>query len=420
MLERGCVITNPEKYPAMKPLSASTSCRAVALARGWRSLAVLLVLLISVSQPLWAQEFRQLGRGIEHLRLTRGFPSADDATGPFVINLLRIDLQVVDLRLAHAMDSAIGLETVSSMAARYGAKAAINAGFFATSGTLRGDNVGVLKIAGKLLSEPANNRAAVGFYKHNGRTVCVFGHLKFDGRIELSGGRKRKVDGINRQRAANELILYTPEFQRTTLTLPTGVEIVVQRGRVSRLRDQSGSTAIPEDGFVLSAGGEARQWALENLRIGSRLQVKTGLVALETESQSQWDRAENIFSGTPQLISRGRIDIANALEGNAEKFVTDRHPRTAIAKGKDGRILLVVVDGRQPNYSTGMSLMSLAEVLLEFGAVEAINLDGGGSSAMVLEGKLINRPSDAGGERAVSDALLVVERETARRGGERL
>jgi exopolysaccharide biosynthesis protein len=374
------------------------------------SIAILFFLFVTMSQTLIAQEFQPVRPGIEHLQITRGNKSADDATGPFVINLLKIDLNIVELSIAHAMDSAVGLETVSSISARHGAIAAINAGFFSTTGTYRGDNVSVLKIDGKLLSEPFNNRAAVGFFKQNGKIESVFGHLKFDGQIEISRRRHRKVDGMNRLRAENELIIFTPEFSRTTLTLPSGIEIVVRRGRIAEIKDQSGSTRIPDDGYVISASGEARIWALQNLRNGLLIKLKTDLIALEKDLQDKWNRADQIISGTPQLIRNGRIEITKDLEGNGAKFVTDRHPRTAIAKLKDDKILLVVVDGRQPNYSTGMSLMSLAELLVEFGAVEAINLDGGGSSAMVLQGKLVNKPSDAAGERSVSDALLVIER----------
>ena len=74
-------------------------------------------------------------------------------------------------------------------------------------------------------------------------------------------------------------------------------------------------------------------------------------------------------------------------------------------------MLLLVVDGRQPGYSTGMSLTALAELLLEFGAADAINLDGGGSSTMFLDGKVVNKPSDAAGERPVSDVILIKSRQ---------
>ncbi len=368
-------------------------------------------LLATLMPTTLAQEFQPLRKGLEHLRITRGYQSPDEATGPVVINLLRIDLNAIELRITHAMDSTVGLETVSSMASRHGAIAAINAGFFTTTGTYRGDNVSVLKIDGKLLSEPFNNRAAVGFFKQGNRIESIFGHLKFDGQIETSRGFKRKVDGINRPRAEDEMIIFTPEFHKTTLTTPNGIEIVVKRGRVAEIKDHSGSTKIPVDGFVISASGEARDWVLKYLSSGSVVKLKTALIAHEKVSTDKWNLALNIIGGMPLLIRNGRVEITNELEGIRANFVTDRHPRTAIAKLKDGKILLVVVDGRQPGYSTGMSLISLAELLLEFGAVDAMNLDGGGSSAMIIEGKLVNKPSDTGGERAVSDALLIVNSE---------
>lgn len=71
-------------------------------------------------------------------------------------------------------------------------------------------------------------------------------------------------------------------------------------------------------------------------------------------------------------------------------------------------MLLATVDGRQPVMSVGMSLPELAGLLLEFGVLDAINLDGGGSTAMVVNGKLVNNPSDPTGERPVSDAILIL------------
>jgi exopolysaccharide biosynthesis protein len=91
-------------------------------------------------------------------------------------------------------------------------------------------------------------------------------------------------------------------------------------------------------------------------------------------------------------------------------FAVDRHPRTAIAKLASGKLLLVTVDGRQPGISAGMSLYMLADLLLELGAVEAMNLDGGGSTTMVIQNKIVNKPSDQTGERPVSDAVLVFPR----------
>jgi exopolysaccharide biosynthesis protein len=343
--------------------------------------------------------------GVEHLQIIRGYKSEKEATGPWLINMLRIDLSQAHLKMLHAMDEAVGLETVSSLAARYGAVAAVNSGYFRTTGTYRGDSVGVAVLNGKLLGEPNDVRAAAGLIEKNGKQELIFGHLKFDG--EIVAATKHDINGLNRPRGENELIVFTPEFHRTTLTDPGGLEIVIRHGRVVELRDLKGSSVIPADGFVISTSGTAREWALKNLRKGMRVRLNLNLAPVETEQAGNWKQATSIVGGGPQLIKDGRVEITNTAEKILPSFVSDRHPRTAIAKLKSGQILLVTVDGRQPGESIGMSLGMLADLLLEFGAIEAINLDGGGSTTMVIKNKLVNKPSDATGERPVSDAILV-------------
>lgn len=347
--------------------------------------------------------------GIEHLQIFRGYKSEKDATGPWLINLLRIDPGRARLKMLHAMDEAVGLETVSSLAARYGALAAVNSGYFRTTGTYRGDSVGVQVLNGKLLSEPNDVRAAVGLIERDRKQDLIFGHIKFDGQL-VAAHAKHAIDGLNRPRGDNELIIFTPEFHRTTLTDPDGLELLVRHGRIVEQRDLKGSGAIPADGFVISVAGTARQWALEKLRVGTRVKLNIDWSPTETEQVNSWKQAANIIGGGPQLIKNGHVEITNAVEKILPSFVSDYHPRTAIAKLKSGQILLVTVDGRQPGESIGMSLTMLADLLLEFGAVEAINLDGGGSTTMVIKNKLVNKPSDAAGERPVSDAILVYPR----------
>jgi hypothetical protein len=378
------------------------------------AIAFLVAFIFAPSHRAQSQHpFRTIREGIEHLQLARGQQSADEATGPVIINLLRVDLRKAEIRVVHALDEAIGLETTSSMAARYQSVAAINAGFFNTTGTYRGDAASVLMVNGKLLSEPSMNRVAVGFIKQPGQTELIFGHLKFSGTLTSPHGNY-KIDGINRPRGTNELVIFTPEFHRTTLTTPEGLEIIVQRDRILAIKDRQGSLAVPQNGYVISASGTARDWALQNLRIGHRVQRLTELIAVEKELANKWRQAAYIIGGVPQLIKGGRIEITHELENIRANFVTDRHPRTAIARLQDGRILLVTVDGRQKGYSIGMALRQLAELLLEFGAEDAINLDGGGSTTMVIDGKLVNKPSDAGGERAVSDAILIFGKSVVR------
>jgi exopolysaccharide biosynthesis protein len=347
--------------------------------------------------------------GIEHIRITRGYKSDKEATGPWFINMLRIDLRKARLRMVHAMDEAVGLETVSSLATRYGALAAINSGYFRTTGTYRGDSVGIQVLNGQILSESNDGRAAAGLIEGGGAQQIVFGHVVFTGELIAGAKTKHSINGLNRPRADDELIIFTPEFHRTTLTDPNGLEVIVRRGRVTEIRELQGSSGIPADGFVISASGTARAWVRQNLGKRGSVRLNLKLSPLETDQKEEWQKAASIIGGGPQLIKDGRVEITNTAEKILPAFVSDHHPRTAIAKLKSGELLLVTVDGRQ-TASIGMSLTMLADLLMEFGATEAINLDGGGSTTMVIRNKLVNKPSDTTGERPVSDAILLYPR----------
>jgi exopolysaccharide biosynthesis protein len=367
--------------------------------------------LVQSQSPVIGQsvKFQEIEPGIEWGQFTAGEASKDDRTGPWFINALRIDPARARLKIVHALDKGVGLETVSSLAARYGAAAATNGGYFRVSGTYRGESVGLLVLDHKLISEPHNEREEFGLIQEGNRTDLVFGHLKFFGEISV-GRLKYSVKGVNRPLAADELIVFTPEFHRTTLTNADGIEVVVKRNRVTAIRDLQGSSAIPVDGFVISAVGKSREWLRQNIRNGSPVKFSWRLNSVEPDQDDRWRRAYSILGGGPQLIKNGRVEITNTQEKITAPFVNDGHPRTAIAKLSSGKILLITIDGRQPGEGIGMALTTLANLLLELGAVEAMNLDGGGSTTMVIHNKIVNRPSDQTGERPVSDAILVFPR----------
>jgi len=117
-----------------------------------------------------------------------------------------------------------------------------------------------------------------------------------------------------------------------------------------------------------------------------------------------------VLGGGPRIVRDGRPAGPPDPGIYPSGFADARHPRTAVGVRADGRLLLVTVDGRQPETSVGMSIGELAALLRELGAVEAINMDGGGSTTMVVKGRVVNSPSDLTGERPVGDALLVFPR----------
>jgi exopolysaccharide biosynthesis protein len=116
-----------------------------------------------------------------------------------------------------------------------------------------------------------------------------------------------------------------------------------------------------------------------------------------------------VIGGRGLLLLGGRVLTDDPGENIQAAFSETRHPRTAAGIRPDGRWVLVVVDGRQDSISVGMSLAELAELMLELGCSDALNLDGGGSSTMYFEKVVRNSPSD-GRERPISDAILVLPR----------
>ena len=120
------------------------------------------------------------------------------------------------------------------------------------------------------------------------------------------------------------------------------------------------------------------------------------------------DGRTQALGGFPLLLSQG-IRVGDLGVGERPAFAGERHPRTAVGFDADESLFwVVVVDGRQPTLSAGMTLPELASVLEALGAEEAVNLDGGGSSVMVVGGEPVSSPSDVEGERPVANALGIL------------
>lgn len=127
-------------------------------------------------------------------------------------------------------------------------------------------------------------------------------------------------------------------------------------------------------------------------------------------SAKEWARAPQAVGGAGLLILNGRELTEWRDERISEGFDTARHPRTLIGVDAQDAIWLVTVDGRNPSLSLGMSFTELKRLSRRLGLRMALNLDGGGSTTMAVTGKIVNHPSDPGGPRKVSDAILVVPR----------
>jgi thiol-disulfide isomerase/thioredoxin len=346
-----------------------------------------------------------IGPGIDAIEIKRGDFTAEPGVDRWTINALVLDPAKARLELGIALDEIVGAETTSSIAARHGALAAVNGGYFRTAGLLKGEPAGLMALAGRVLSEPAKGRASLAAADIGGRTRIAVAHVRFKAELAAGAGISCPIDGFNRDRGPNEMIVFTPEFHRTTLTDPGGIEAVVRGGTTTEIRDHAGSTPIPADGIIVSGRGAAAEWIRVSLKPGAKAEIKT---SIEAEPPLPFP-PDFLIGGGPRLLSGGK-SVPSEADAYPEGFYATRHPRTAIGARADGIVVLVAVDGRQPKVGVGMSIAELASLMAELGCVEALNLDGGGSTTMVVKGKIVNSPSDAAGERAVSDALLVFAR----------
>ena len=328
---------------------------------------------------------REIKPGIKHTSWLRSQPY-----GPIKANILLIDPKagfVIKPVLSNGMVQ--GLETLAAMSAGTRATAAVNGSYFAPNGEV----IGLLKINGEIISSSSIPRTALGFFP-NGR--LAFAPVNWQGCVELPGGRVG-LNGVNRSRGDDELILYTGYYGPATGTNQYGAEYVIgPDGRVTAVG--KGNTPIAAGNVVLSAHGAAAR-EMAGVQVGD-------IVYLQQSLGPEWDAAVQVLGAGPMLVKDGTIYLTTKTEGFGSDVAGGRAPRTAIGITQEGKILLVVVDGRHTS-SAGMTLLELALFMQELGAVEAMNLDGGGSSEMVIFDKVVNRPSD-GRERKVATALVVI------------
>ena len=331
--------------------------------------------------------------------------------GLVAVQLLRLDPGRVDLRLALAQDTVLGLETVPDMARRSGATAAINAGFFLPTG----EPAGLLKIDGELVSEIAPHRGAValipGGFGHKMR--LVFDQVSASVVVDLGTGKQRReipIDAVDTVRAPGALVLFTPRFWTDTRTpCDGGSEFVFDRYPlvIAERRDAACTSAIPRDGAVLAAGPGVPAERLAGLKVGTRVRARAVYRTLNGTKPADWEAAPDIVGGVGLLATAGRLVKDWGPEKARDGFATERHPRTVIGTAGDGRVWLITVDGRNKSLSLGMSFAELQALVTRVGLVNALNLDGGGSTTMVVKGAVVNHPSDPTGPRRVSDSIIV-------------
>ena len=354
-------------------------------------------------------------------------------------NVLSVSSDAVDIRPYRALSAGIGTESLVSLARRHKALAAINGGFFEMAGTFRGESVGALKIDGEWVSEPEQGRAVIGLRTVDGNVEAYIDRIALQQELVLPSGETLRIDGINRGRGRNELVVYRPHFHVVTLTTPDGVEVVVSNGEVTDVRDRDGSSRIPADGYVLSASGRKGRDLLAHIARGDAVQIRETIIPERVGDSNLWASFTHIMGGGPLLLQDGTPTPTQAYEreGFDQAFHSFWHPRTALGKRADGTLLFVTITAAAAGVRRGVKLPRLAELFLEWGATDALNLDGGNSSMLVIRDEVVSvktsnkpihqktgvekkpkptrgnrriRPMPRQHGRAISDAILIFSR----------
>lgn len=284
---------------------------------------------------------------------------------------------------------------VSRLASDSGAVAAVNAGYFSFRPVRP---VGLLLQGGHVLSSPIYNRS---FLAMPTQGLPFVGKTQVSADLVSASGQSAEIDWVNFPGQHNSLSVYTDEFGERTGTASDGAtwEVAVNAdGRVETA--EPNDLAIPPGGFVVAAQGPAVTWLKREFPPGS-------LAALQPKLDRVWPGLTDAVAGGPTLVKDGRITVTSAEEKFAPDITRGRAPRTGIGLHDDGTITLLVVDGRDGSVSRGVTLTEFAQQFLALGAKQALNFDGGGSSTMVIQGRVVNHPSD-GRERPVTTAIGLV------------
>jgi hypothetical protein len=368
---------------------------------------------------------RELAPGVSYRQFT-------DARGPWAINLVRVNLRrnSLEIRSARAHDQLKGREKVTDMVRRVDATgarvlAAVNGDFFELKSgenennqVLAGEWWKGLKVTDSPYDTYDNAHIQLGI---DSRRRPLLGRFLFDGRA-WDRGAMTPIITLNFNQSGNPegTTLYTPRYGATTprdTTRQTAEAalrsmgrrgdtlLYVRRGAVST----SSGSSIPSDGAVLAAyGAGLRTKEVQAMADGDTVKI---LLATSPRAGNASTPAM-IIGGWPRILRDGK-NVAGegaTAEGTISRNAEMRHPRSAVGFSRDSTILfLLTVDGRSES-SGGMTLVELATMMRKLGAWEAMNFDGGGSTTMVVDGVLMNKPSDKEGERAVGNALMVVRK----------
>ena len=286
--------------------------------------------------------------------------------------------------------------------------AGINADYFSLETGLPMSNI---ISDGKILTKSQGSQYGIGILEDN---TAFMSKMIIYSTMYKSDETSINIHHINKLRQPYSIYMLTDDFGTQTYNKSNGYDVILTditgeiklgseiTATVESVDEYNGSIAIPKDKIILTVDANAPEeyvQALSSLQIGEEIKITFGF-----EGDERWKDAKIGIGATGEiLIENGTVN---------SDFTAGAHPRTAIGITNDGKIIFYTIDGRQKGYSYGVQLKTLAKRLSELGCVDAINLDGGGSTSYIVQfpgenvTTLVNSPSD-GKLRSVSNFIFL-------------
>ena len=325
----------------------------------------------------------EVAAGVIHVKTVKYYGGR-----PVKINIVEMNSEVAkDYEFMPATASSHTLHhktTLRTIAGRTNSIVALNGGFFKPQS---GIPLGTLMINKKIYTGPVYNRVALAILD-NGYDM---NRIEFDGHI-YGNGTNIKIDNINQPRMLSSYVIaYSRDWGVKSPVSPKGgVQLQILDNKI--LGASANPMNIPEGGYVI-VGPKEKLSAL----------FGADSVALSIDLNPKWENVKHIISGGPYLVKNGNVYV----DVSEEKLqaIGGRNPRSAVGYTSDGNLILVAVDGREGS-SIGLTLHELATFMKSLGCTNAMNLDGGGSTVMYVNGSIVNNPPQPGGI-ALSNAVVI-------------
>lgn len=352
---------------------------------------------IVYSQVQFEQSIRQKYRGstvtfpkkgIAHIKKTKYINSK-----PIKINIVEINTKVnpyLKVKPQIASEKLNSKSTVRRIAQKERAIIAINGGFFKPQ---TGVPLGALMIDEKILTGPIYNRVGIGIFENEGNISYKMDNINFNISIKTKHNNI-KVDNINQPRMLQTYtLLYTSDWGKSCpVASKIGYNMLIRNNQVVKI--SANPIEMTKGDIVISA----------NKDIISKI-AKDGKITVDLKLQAGFENAKHIISAGPYLVKDSQIYVDYKTQ--KLQAISGKNPRSAIGFKNDGTLIIVTVDGREKQ-SVGMTLGELASLMKGLECVNAMNFDGGSSSAMYVNGRIANSAINKEGI-SVSNALVIKE-----------